>query len=390
MPHRILLVSPTPTHPCNAGNRVRILNMISSLRALGHDVFVLHVERERGDADAMRAAFGDGHFRHVAYRGAVRRESALQRLSRYALQLVDRDARHVWGLDDWFDPAITDAALTWHAEASFTAVVVEYVFLSLLLEAFPPSVLKIIDTHDRFANRHRIYLKSGLPPQFYSTTPRRESAGLDRADVVLAIQDEEREHFARTTRAKVLTLGHLVEIEDCQRLNTTREAAPSALVAGSANPINLDGLQNFVGEVWPGVVARVPKARLLVAGPLSDNAPDAPGLIRLGTLPEIVTAYRQADLAINPVRMGTGLNIKSIEALGFGLPLVTTPSGARGLEAAEGRGMKSCVGVREMQDAIVELLGDETARRDLGQRALAFAREWNTRTVAELAKLLKG
>jgi glycosyltransferase involved in cell wall biosynthesis len=388
MPHRILFVTPTPTHPCNAGNRVRILNMISSLRALGHEVFVLHVERERGDGDAMRAAFGDGHFRRVGYRGAVRRESALQRLSRYALQLIDRDARHVWGLDDWFDPAISEAALAWHAEAGFSAVVITYVFLSLLFEAFPPSILKLIDAQDRFANRHRIYLKNGLPPQFYSTTPRRESAGLNRADVVLAIQDEEREYFARTTHAKVLTLGHLVEIEDCLRL-TTRETVPSVLVAGSTNPINLDGLQNFVSDIWPGVIARMPEARLLVAGALSDKAPDAPGLIRLGTLPEIVTAYRQADMAINPVRMGTGLNIKSIEALSFGLPLVTTPSGARGLEAAEGRGMKSCAGAQEMQDAIVELLGDETARRDLGQRALAFAREWNARTVAELAKLLE-
>ncbi|WP_341676059.1 glycosyltransferase [Niveibacterium sp. SC-1] len=385
MPHRILLLTPTPTHPCDAGNRVRIHNLVCSLRELGHEVFMLHMEREPGDKAAMGAWLGEANFRSVPFRGARREESAIQRGLRHLQQLVDNDARHVWGLDDWYDPAVTEAALDWHRECGFTAVLVEYVFLSRLLEAFPGEVLKIIDTHDRFANRHRIYLERGLPPQFYSTTPRREGRGLDRADVVLAIQDSERAYFAGVTRADVLTLGHLLRLEDCLR---APDVAPRALIAGSSNPINVDGAQAFLDEVWPAVRQRMPAARLSIAGALSGALPDAPGVEKLGVVADMTEAYRAADLAINPVRQGTGLNIKSIEALGFGLPLATTPAGARGLEAAEGFGLRTCGTPVAMQEAIVELLGDAGLRREYGRRGMAFARDWNRRALGGLAHLL--
>jgi len=346
---------------------------------------MLHMERERGDRAAMQAWLGEANFRSVPFRGAHREEGSAERCLRHLRQLVDRDARHVWGLDDWYDPAVTQAALDWHRERGFTAVMVEYVFLSRLLEAFPSDVLKIIDTHDRFANRHRIYLERGLPPQFYSTTPRREGRGLDRADVVLAIQDSEREYFAQVTRADVLTLGHLLRLEDCLRES---DVAPCALIAGSANPINVDGARAFLDEVWPAVRQRMPEARLSIAGGLSDALPDAPGVEKLGVVPDMTDVYRGADLAINPVRQGTGLNIKSIEALGFGLPLATTPSGARGLEAAEGFGLRTCGTPVAMQDAVVELLGDAGLRHEYGRRGLAFARDWNRRALGGLAHLL--
>ena len=41
---------------------------------------------------------------------------------------------------------------------------------------------------------------------------------------------------------------------------------------------------------------------------------------------------RKADLIINPVQLGGGLKIKNVEALANGLPLITTPEGANGLE----------------------------------------------------------
>ena len=43
---KILVISPTPTHPQNAGNRIRIYNLVSNLKELGHDVHFLYEGRE--------------------------------------------------------------------------------------------------------------------------------------------------------------------------------------------------------------------------------------------------------------------------------------------------------------------------------------------------------
>lgn len=55
---KVLVVSPTPTHPTTAGNRARILNLCTLLRSAAHDVHFLHVQRERGNDSAMAASFG--------------------------------------------------------------------------------------------------------------------------------------------------------------------------------------------------------------------------------------------------------------------------------------------------------------------------------------------
>jgi len=169
---KILVVTPTPTHPCDAGNRARIMNLVDALRDQGHELFLLHLEREKGDREEMSHWLGDGHFRCLPYRGAQRIESLWQRFWRRGRQLFDIDARHSWGIDDWYDPALSDEVANWRTETDFDVVIVEYAFLSRLLEDLPARVLRILDTHDRFANRHRLYLAQGLLPQFFRQPPR--------------------------------------------------------------------------------------------------------------------------------------------------------------------------------------------------------------------------
>ena len=75
-------------------------------------------------------------------------------------------------------------------------------------------MFKVLDTHDRFALRHRAYLAAGQQPHWLSTMLEQESIGLRRAHVVLAMQDNEAAEFRQqltgaTTR--VLTVGHLLD-----------------------------------------------------------------------------------------------------------------------------------------------------------------------------------
>lgn len=389
MAERLLIVSPTPFLPSDAGNRVRIRNLIEAIRRIGVEVHFLHVRRERGDEAAMSALLGQGRVRSISYARPPRRESLPGKGRRLLRQIYDKDARHLWGLDDWYDPAITDAVLEWHAQVGFSAVMVEYVFFSELFEHLPEKVLKVLDTHDRFTLRHRLYYERGMAPKFFSTSYHDEARGLARADLILAIQDREREAFAGMTARPVLTLGHLVQIEDRFR-SDAGAPGPTLLIIGSDNEINVDGLGCFLDEDWPAIKRALPHSRLLVAGGVGKHAPREADIESLGFVESLATAYGMADVVINPVRSGTGLNIKSIEALGYGIPLVTTASGSRGIEAAAGQAYLCANDPAATVQAIRRIWEERDWARDLSLNALNFAEDWNRKAVALLHQALRG
>lgn len=391
MTKRLLIVSPTPFLPTNAGNRARIRNMIDSIRGIGVEVFMLHVERERGDRDGMAKLLGEGRFRAIPYSKPQRQEGSLARLRRRLAQLFDRDLRHVWGIDDWYDQAITNAVLEWHESDGFSAVMVEYVFLSALFENLPNSLLKVLDTHDRFTLRHRLYLERGMAPKFFSTTMKEEARGLSRADLILAIQEQEQEFFSQLTSRNVVTLGHLVAVEDCF-VPAAGSAAPNLLIVGSENEINVDGLSHFLVEDWPALKSVFPASRLSIAGGVGKHLPavivHSEDVRVLGFVEDLADAYRMADIVVNPVRSGTGLNIKSIEALGYGKPLLTTPSGARGIESGMGAAFLCADTPAAFVDCVRKIWSEEDGARSLSMEALKFAREWNSAALSALSQVL--
>jgi len=58
---------------------------------------------------------------------------------------------------------------------------------------------------------------------------------------------------------------------------------------------------------------------------------------RLGYVEDLKALYAAADIAVNPVAYGSGSSVKIAEYLAAGLPIVTTPVGARGYEHLGGR-----------------------------------------------------
>lgn len=391
MKSRLLIVSPTPFLPTDAGNRVRIRNMIESLMGMGVDVFVLHVEREQGDRGGMEALLGDERFRSIPYCKPHRQEGRFSRMQRRVRQLADRDLRYVWKIDDWYDPAITDAVLNWHEREAFSAVMVEYVFFSALFEHLPESLLKILDTHDRFTLRHRLYLERGMAPKFFSTTREEEARGLSRADLILAIQEREKAFFSQLTDRPVVTLGHLVAVEDCF-VPHAGEVQPQLLIVGSENEINVDGLRHFLAQDWPALKAAFPGSRLSIAGGVGKHLPAElaypEDIAVLGFVEHLADAYRTADIVVNPVRSGTGLNIKSIEALGYGKPMVTTVSGARGIESGTDSAFLCADTPSEFVGCVQKIWCEDGYASKLSRQALHFAREWNSVALSSLSQVL--
>lgn len=386
---KILVVSPVPTDPPNAGNRVRIATLAQALTTSGHDVHFAYVPMEQADTSAMVARFGPARLHTLpwARRGGARLLAlrALRKLGR-RLKL---DAGYMLGLDEWYDERITPALRDLHTVHRFDAVLVEYVFMSKALQAFGPGCLRLLDTHDSFGMRHRHYLASGLIPQWYSTSLAGEEAGFRRADVVLAIEANEARAFSRRlagSGTRVVQVGHLIDIGE----PIPPSDAPNLLFVGSGNLLNVQGARLFSEQVLPLIRSERPDVQFLLAGGVAAQVPDGPGIVKLGFVPRLQQAFAQAMVFVNPVLAGTGVNIKLLDALAAGMPTVSTTSGARGLEE-HGGGAFTVVADTDAAGfarEVVRLIDSTHARDKLRERAYGAALSWNATQLSTLRSTL--
>jgi glycosyltransferase involved in cell wall biosynthesis len=143
---------------------------------------------------------------------------------------------------------------------------------------------------------------------------------------------------------------------------------------------NVDACEWLVGEIMPRVWQHVPDASLVLAG--RDPAPAvrrlaAPRVEVTGALsgPDLARRRSQAWVETVPLRMGSGVRFKALEAMAAGIPLVATPLGAAGTGAVAERHALIAETAPDLAAAIADLLLDPHRRAALATAGRALARE---------------
>jgi glycosyltransferase involved in cell wall biosynthesis len=315
---RVLVITPTPTHPPTQGNRVRVAQVAGAMKAAGATVDLLYYAIDGSDQesiDAMRAAWDT---LYLVPTGGFRPRR-----------------RHpgYWGLDDWVSPNLLQAVRFLAGTTQYDAVIVNYVWCSLLLDVFTdPRTIRIIDTHDAFGGRHEVAREAGMQPHWFYTSVEEEGRGLDRANLVLAIQSDEARYFAGVTRTPVATIEYAAPPRYLPVIQA-RELTIGYL--GSGNPWNVRSVEAFdaaLARVLSGT-ARSAWPKLYLFGGITRSVKDLKVFQPLGMVDDVADAYGIMDLVVNPMIGGTGLKIKTVEALAFGKPVLSTKAGGAGLES---------------------------------------------------------
>jgi polysaccharide biosynthesis protein PslH len=382
---KILLIAPVPTHPSTTGASARVRHMAEGLGSLGHDVHFLHLQQPlRADDTAMLQYW---HERLHVFR-SLSPASLVGRGRRKAVRIVGKMFHLNMPVDSYFDPEAARYLHSLLATGGFDVVILSYVFYSRLFESAPDGVRRLIDTHDVFWDRFRLYREHGQANEFFSTGKAEEKKALDRADIILAIQEWDAQHFRSLTTRPVAVVGHLAPVVEAGAPRG-EESSRALLFVGGPMGINVHGVTWFIDHVLPAVRRRVPDAELWLVGGIAGRVgAGAPGVRRFGFVDDIGDFYRRAAVVINPQQFGTGLSIKSVDALLHGRPLVTTASGARGLEEGAGLAFRQAASAEEFGDTLVELLQDTGIRTALTGRATEFARAYHRRNLQALADVV--
>jgi glycosyltransferase involved in cell wall biosynthesis len=209
----------------------------------------------------------------------------------------------------------------------------------------------------------------------YAVTLNEELAHLSAAGSIIAISQAEHAFLCRhIAPQKVVHAG--MSARSTAALPPSSPDSRRVLFVGNSYEPNIDGIRTFLREVWPAILARIPEARLAICGRVAADlaVPDVAGVDLIGPVEDLADAYREAAVAINPIRFGTGLSVKVIETLAMGRCMVSTPVGGRGFETAAAAGALEIVGLDDFADRICTLLLDPAARAAMEAAALDYAR----------------
>jgi glycosyltransferase involved in cell wall biosynthesis len=181
------------------------------------------------------------------------------------------------------------------------------------------------------------------------------------------------------------TVRYVPTVVDVAAIEPARALAdpPEALfVADFTSASNREALR-LLGRVLPFVWESVPELRLIVAGRGAEAPRDGdPRVTILGFVDDLGPLYERASCALVPAVSGSGAPVKFVEALAHGVPVVSTPHGAAGLEAVAGRDHLEGEGPESLAEALVATLDPERGRA-LGAAARALAeREYSIESLA--------
>ncbi|MGC4071989.1 MAG: glycosyltransferase [Nibricoccus sp.] len=241
---------------------------------------------------------------------------------------------------------------------------VNYTWLLSGIASLQPRCPTWVLAHDFRFRRCRIQEGKFLETFDEGAELQEEKGWLSAASLVIAIQETEARCFRRLLPEKEVTTAYM---STALSPVLPDSSAPICAFVGSSHQPNKDAAGWFIREIWPIVRARFPDARFRVAGRVSDHLSafsNVPGVELLGLVPSLEDFYAKAAAVVVPLREGSGVKIKLVEAVAHGRACVTTSVGADGLEF-----LKPGLAMADHADAFaaetIRLLNSKTDRETL-------------------------
>lgn len=209
-----------------------------------------------------------------------------------------------------------------------------------------------------------------------------EAAICRRADAILAApNDAEHLSFPGVDKSRFFDTYHLGDEELLDLpLPENSQTEQHLLYVGTLTwEANIDGLLWFITNAWEALKARHPHLQWNIVGRdpdkrLLEAVAANPDIHLPGFVDNLEPFYAKSQAFVCPLRYGSGIKVKVVNAMYRGVPVVTTPTGAEGLDVTSNH-MAVETSPIAMADAISALLNDPDLRHRRATRARELARE---------------
>lgn len=239
---------------------------------------------------------------------------------------------------------------------------------------------KTIDYQDIFSYgmKRRADVASFVMRPIYNMEYRRlaryEAAIFDDFDVRTIISEPDRALFPHEKRDEILIVPNGVDHEKYHPMD--REKKYDLVFTGNMSYApNVNAVEYLANEILPIVWKTLPNVKMYIAGATPDPRVKKctnEKIIVSGWLDDIRTAYAESRVFIAPMRIGTGLQNKLLEAMSMRLPAITSPLANASLGAKPNEEILVGSNAEEMAQHIITLLTDKEQADRLAQAGFDF------------------
>jgi glycosyltransferase involved in cell wall biosynthesis len=200
-------------------------------------------------------------------------------------------------------------------------IVISYVFWTRLIEnnKYIKNAKLIIDTHD-FITPHFKNDKTFRLGKYFEE----EIRSLSFFDKILVVSIEEKYIFDQFLDKEIHLISHSEELK-----HKSEKELYDVIYVASNNVHNVKSAKWFFEKVYPLLSKDI---KICVVGKINDSVPAAlENVYNINYVDNLDDVYSISKIAICPMLSGTGVKIKVIEALSYGLPIVCNERGVDGL-----------------------------------------------------------
>lgn len=333
MKPKILIALFRLPYPATDGTRYKILNNVALGLVHDFDVefFIMNIKKyDRADVEYLEKNFGKVHLFHHSKLSYVLNSfpAFFSGLPLQAQAFRFDDAKK------WIDAHIHE----------YDAVYVHEIRMTELFIDFPDDVKQkfLIDFNDAISmNYAQGAEKWGfLKKMFYTWEGRRvaryESKVLEsffHFNIVSQVDknyllDASSFHGNRDIDFSVIHHGTIVS-----ELVALRDEQKIFFMGSLDYEPNHDALRYFLEIIWPKLLMRKPDLELVVigGGTVAPSWKKIKNVRFLGFVPNVFEVIKHCKALVAPIRSAGGTPSKIIEAMGYSIPVITTPSGAMGI-----------------------------------------------------------
>ena len=366
-PPTILIVTHIRFYPPTAGNEQRLFKLVKYLKKLGYQIVMLvnpFLETARLDPESRSTLH-----QYVDYYEEIG-DVTLDETTDVPFDspIGNEPILDKWKINEesFCSDAVMDRARKLMEQFSPKIILAEYIWTSRIFSLATPDIFKVIDTIDMFSRKNENVVKFGIQDTL-AITPSEELAFINRGDAIIAIQDSEADAFRKLAPScRVLTAGVDFDVDQLTESVSIKVQSPTLLIVGSGNHINVHCVKEFLDQAWPIIRKQMPSCKLKIVGKVCNALTTEDRNVELiPYVKDLDSIYKDAAVIVNPVYAGTGLKIKSVEALGHGKALVCWPEGAAGISTKPSEPFIVIHSWEELAKSVVELVNHPEKLRGL-------------------------
>ncbi len=369
---KILQISPRKPFPPIGGGEIVTYHTIKGLADLGHDVTLVSIVDKKEEIPESQEICT---WRPVEKDTSTTLRGVLTNLmsrkpytpSKYHSSRIEEKIRDVVNGDD-FDLVHLDG------------LHVAYYGVKIKKEFDLPIILREHNVESEimqrfYQNQRNPFLKAYAYLQ-YKKLYEYEAAASETFDRCLMITDRDAERLQNmNTNAEVGVVPAGVDVDYFSPRKVVEEPNSIVFVGSMDWPPNADGLSWFSREIFPLIKEEVPGIKLYVVGrnpPRRVQRLEGQSVEVTGFVDDVRDYMATAEVFIVPLRIGSGMRIKILNAMAMGKPVVSTKIGSEGIAAEDGKNIYLANSPLEFARTVIKLLHDEKERKRIGRRGRAL------------------